>query len=127
MPSCLSRLFLRCDRSAPRRAREALGALEAIEPIRDDALLLASELVSSAVLRAGCDPQGQIELVADLVPSGVRIAVAEVDDPTSRRAPAEAEAPYLPAGLGMRLVTAIARQWGVERNGRPRLWAELAV
>lgn len=123
----LSRLFLRCDRSAPRRAREALRRLEGIDAVREDALLLTSELVSSAVLRTGCDPREAIEVVADLVPNGIRISVADV--PESRQGPrlGGSDDAYLPAGLGLRLVDAIARRWGVDSRGDAQLWAELAV
>ncbi|MBV9049313.1 MAG: ATP-binding protein [Solirubrobacterales bacterium] len=95
--------------------------LDGIDSVRDDALLVTSELVSSAVLRAGCDPREEIEVVADLLPDGVRIAVAQ-----PRPRPQLGE-PFFLAGLGLRLVEALAQAWGVEGHGQPRLWAELAV
>ncbi len=104
-----------------------MSRLHAIDAVREDALLLTSELVSSAVLRVGCNPSEEIEVVADLVPNGVRIAVADV--PASRRGSelrTSVEA-YLPPGLGLGLVEAVARRWGVDRRERARLWAELAV
>ena len=74
----LLRVLLRCDRFAPRLAREAVGGVPAIQPVRDDALLVTTELVSNAVLHAGCDPRQEIEVVAELVGQAVRITVADV-------------------------------------------------
>jgi hypothetical protein len=71
------RLRLRCDLSAPRRPRRALAGLEAIDPVRDDALLVASELATTALRRATHHAENEIELVAEVVPDGLRIAVSD--------------------------------------------------
>lgn len=124
-PSELLRCRLPCDASAPQLARHALNPLTAIEPVRDDALLIASELVTNAVLHSGCDPTDQLEVVAELTPRGVLIAVTDVgrsdSTPTGRAAYASA------GGLGLRVVEALARRWGTERRGGVRVWAELAL
>jgi anti-sigma regulatory factor (Ser/Thr protein kinase) len=124
--STVLRVLLRCDRSAPALAREAVGGLASIEHVRDDALLVTSELVSNAVLHAGCNPNDRIELVAELVPEAVRNTVVDVG--RSDRAPRVGNSADIGlGGLGLRLVEKIARRWGTDRNHLVRVWAELAV
>jgi anti-sigma regulatory factor (Ser/Thr protein kinase) len=117
---------LPCNSSAPRRVRQAMEGLDAIRPVRDDALLIASELTTNAVIHSSAARDEELELLAELVPDGVRIAVVDAcrEEPLSGPRPAgEPE----PERLGLRIVQAIARRWGTERlNGR-RLWAVLAM
>ena len=116
------RLRLRCDVFAPRRARRALEGLEAIEPVHDDALLVASELATNAVRRSARGADSEIELLAEFVPDGLRIAVTD----TCRLAPTPApEAGQI--GLGLRIVQGIARRWGAERRDGRQMWAVLAI
>jgi anti-sigma regulatory factor (Ser/Thr protein kinase) len=120
------RVLLRCDGSAPSLARRAVGDLDSIKPVRDDALLVTSELVSNAVLHAGCDPTDHIEVVAEIVPRAVRITVVDVG--RSGRAPRVGYATHLDSGgMGLRLVEKLARKWGIDRNDVLRVWAELAL
>jgi hypothetical protein len=118
------RLRLRCDVTAPRLARRALEGLEAIRPVRDDALLVASELATSAVLSSDDNPSQEIELLAELVPDGVRIAVA--DPGHSRARAADAGEPDT-TGPTSRIVRAIARRWGTDRTDGEQIWAVLAM
>jgi hypothetical protein len=117
------RLRLRRDRTAPRVARGALAGLGEIGPIHDDALLVASELATEAVLDS--DGGAEIEFVAELVPDGLRIAVS---NPISdRRAARGGARSALPDGPGMRIVRALARRWGAERADSERVWAVLGM
>jgi anti-sigma regulatory factor (Ser/Thr protein kinase) len=117
---------MRCDTSAPRLARQALERLMEIRPVRDDALLVASELTSNAVRHSGAAPAGEIELRAQLVPDGVLIEVIDEgrsgDIPHARASEAEA-----PGGFGLPVVEAISRRWGSERVRGTRVWAELRL
>jgi anti-sigma regulatory factor (Ser/Thr protein kinase) len=120
------RVVMRCDRSAPRLAREAVLSLDAIETVRDDALLLASELVSNAVLHAGCDSGDTIEMIAELEPRTLRITVVDVARPGDT--PALREGPITGiGGMGLRLVHTLAQRWGIQRGRQLKVWAELAV
>jgi anti-sigma regulatory factor (Ser/Thr protein kinase) len=124
-PELLLRCHLPCDASAPRRIRRALGALDAIEAVRDDALLVASELVTNAVVHSGCDPSEEVEVVAELIPQGLRIAVTDVGRSGSTPVPR----PHYPGpgGVGLRLVEALARRWGTQRQTGTQVWVELAL
>lgn len=120
------RVVLNCDRSAPSRAREAISRLAEAAPIHDDAVLVASELVSNAVRHSGCMPEEEIEVVAQPIERGVRIEVADAG--RSGDAPRLCRTDALqPGGLGLRLVAALAKRWGAERNDGLRVWAELAA
>jgi hypothetical protein len=120
------RVRLRCDVSAPRNARRALDGLDEIRPVHDDALLVASELATSAVMEPTVDPTSEIELLAELVPDGLRIAVTDSGrrDPTAGPTPADEDQPQR---MGLRSVQAIARRWGAERLDGQRVWAVLAM
>ena len=130
----LLRLPLTRDRGAPGRARDAVKRLQAIDPVRDDAVLVVSELVSSAVLEVygeprepgdgeprepgDGEPRETIELIATEVPHGVQLVVATQGT---------AVRPH-PAAMSASVVSAVARSWGLEWQGeRTELWAHLAV
>jgi hypothetical protein len=122
----LLRLPLTCDRGAPGRARDAVKRLQAIDPVREDAVLVVSELVSSAVLEVygeprepgDGEPRETIELIATEVAHGVQLVVATQGT---------AVRPH-PAAMSASVVGAVARSWGLEWQGeRTELWAHLAV
>jgi serine/threonine-protein kinase RsbW len=123
-PSKLLWCRLPCDSSAPQRARHALEPLAVIEPIRDDALLITSELVSNAVRHSGCDPEEELEVVAELTSEAVLIAVTDAG--RSERTPAR-RAATRDGGFGLGIVEALARRWGAERRDGLRVWAEIAL
>ena len=116
--------LLRRRSPSPRTVRRALGALDEIGPLRDDAVLVASELVTNAVLHSGCDPSEEVEFVAELVPGALRIVVTDVGRSDSTPVPQPNYAGR--GGFGLRAVAAVARRWGTERQARRLVWAEMA-
>jgi anti-sigma regulatory factor (Ser/Thr protein kinase) len=125
-PGELLRLPMRSDPSAPRLARDALRTVAAIDLVRSDAILVASELVSNAVLHAGCEPGEEIELVVEMRSNAVRLAIT--DRGCSDKAPTVRGPEYRgPGGLGLRIVETLARCWGVERRIGTLVWAELSL
>ncbi|HSO98163.1 MAG TPA: ATP-binding protein [Solirubrobacteraceae bacterium] len=112
--------------SAPRRAREALAELAEIAPVREDAMLVASELTTNAVLHSGCAADDDFELWADCSPGCLRITVLDIGrsgvDPVRRGLD-----PSRPGGMGLAVVEQVAQRWGAERDGYLRVWAELAI
>lgn len=122
----LLRLRLRCDASAPALARRALAKLTAIEPVRDDALLIVSELASNAVMHSGCLPEEEFEVRAQLVPAGLRIAVTDHGRSGTTPVRRQTNNPG-PGGMGLRVVELLSRRWGSERNSHVVVWAELAL
>jgi anti-sigma regulatory factor (Ser/Thr protein kinase) len=111
--------------TAPGRARDALRDIPELDAIRDDASLVVSELVTNAVKYSGATDGDRITL--SVFVDGDRVTI-EVHDP--------ARTDLMPqvrnlrgqevGGLGLRLVSRIARRWDTEfRNGRI-VWADLA-
>lgn len=120
------RLRVRCDLSAPRRVRRALERVDVIGPIRDDALLVASELATNALRCAQSEGGGELELVAELVPDGVRIAIGDAAEPDPKDGPRPASEVEHDR-IALAIVRAIARRWGAERLDGQRSWAVLAI
>ncbi len=113
------------DRSATRRARELVAARASCLPApqRGDAVLLASELVTNAVLH-GASPI-TLRLVA--APGKIRVEVH--DQGTALPVPRSDDARLTtPGGLGLVLVEALASYWGItRREGRAGkgVWFEM--
>jgi anti-sigma regulatory factor (Ser/Thr protein kinase) len=120
-------LVLTEEQGAAAAARQALlegnGSLPAA--VRDDVLLLVSELVSNAVLHAGAGPERPLEVQ---VLRGPRWVVVTVSD----QGPGFAWKPSPDrgnesGGWGLFLVDQIADRWGVECTASgARVWFELA-
>ncbi|MCI3269733.1 ATP-binding SpoIIE family protein phosphatase [Streptomyces cylindrosporus] len=102
------------------------GTEHLTDGLADDAVLVASELVTNAVVHAGTD----VEVVCRLEePTGA--LVLEVCDRHPSRAPrdSDAESPYETPeyGRGLRLVATLAESWGVTyRKGAKTVWARLS-
>jgi anti-sigma regulatory factor (Ser/Thr protein kinase) len=119
-------LLLTEESGAPATAREALRNGNGMLPdaIRDDVLLLVSELVTNAVRHAGAGPDRplQVQLLR-----GPRWVVVTVGD----EGPGFTWHPAPPAGnesggWGLFLVDQIADNWGVECTASgTRVWFEI--
>jgi anti-sigma regulatory factor (Ser/Thr protein kinase) len=108
----VARLFVRC-------LCEEWG----VGPVSEVAELLASELVTNAVLHA----QSAIELEASRSTTTLRVDVRDVGDSRvalePRAAPSEAE-----GGRGLSIVASLADSWGVEESGLGKsVWFTLAT
>src|ERR1700759_405416 len=64
-----------CDRDAPGTVRQALLDLESLGWVMGDVMLVASELVTNAVLHSGCLDQHRLKVRARLDGGRVRISV----------------------------------------------------
>lgn len=121
----LLRLRFRCDPSAPRLARDAIRELDGIAAVREDATLVVSELVTNAVRHSGGGSGDQLELAVERTPGGLTISVWDVGrsstSPRLRRRDAS------PGGLGLHIVAAVARSWGVDDGAGRRVWADLPI
>jgi anti-sigma regulatory factor (Ser/Thr protein kinase) len=93
-------------------ARQAVRALNGAVPasVRDDVLLLVTELVTNAV-RHGCAGRDRsLDVMLDRRPQFVRV---EVVDPGTGFAPAPSPVRGESGGWGLILVDRIADRWGV--------------
>ena len=94
--------------------------------IESTLLLLVCELVNNAVRHGGAGEDEVIELELGALDGG-RVMV-QVSDPgtgfehTPRDQPLDEE-----GGWGLVLIESMAERWGVEHDGRTRVWFELGL
>lgn len=106
------------DPAAVRAVREFVREHLGHSPRVEDALLVASELATNAVLHAGTD-----FTVAIAVGEVIRLEISDA----SVSQPAVLSSPN-GSGYGLRLVLEIADRWGVRgRDDGKTVWVELAV
>jgi anti-sigma regulatory factor (Ser/Thr protein kinase) len=117
------RLELRCDSEAPAAVREAIRALD-VGWLAGDAMLVASELVTNAVIHSGCTPSDRLEVGIQVDRDHLLISVR--DPGSSGRAARLREDDDAFGGMGLRVVEQLARHWSSERGDGHRVWAELA-
>jgi anti-sigma regulatory factor (Ser/Thr protein kinase) len=89
----------------------------------DDMMLVASELVTNAVVHADTD----LELVIDVRPEAVRIEVRDgSNDPAVKQAPSDTPKE---GGLGLAIVDTLSDRWGsdaIPGDGK-RVWCEIGT
>ncbi|MFG2005381.1 SpoIIE family protein phosphatase [Spirillospora sp. NPDC048911] len=103
--------------------RETLDAWDLPFDRVEDAVLIASELVTNAVVHAGTD----IELTCRLDPAGGDVRVEVRDLLPMRRVDAPAEAASLDGHRGLVLTHSLADSWGVTYTKTSKtVWFELA-
>jgi len=113
--------------AAAAAARRALGEGNGMlpAPIRDDVLLLVTELVTNAERHAGAGPDRPLHVQLLRGPRRVVVAVAD-QGPGFNRHPAP-QAGNEAGGWGLFLVDQIADNWGVEcTTSGTRVWFEIA-
>lgn len=113
---------LPCDAQAPGAVRHALGRSQDIGWVRGDATLVASELVTNAVLHSGCSEDQMIEVRVDVRAERLRISVR---DPGASGHEATVRSGQPVGGWGLQIVDQLAERWGSERAEGYQVWAEL--
>lgn len=122
----LASLALSVDSRAPGEARAALRAVPELDPIREDAELVISELVTNAVLHSGA-------IAGDLVIVDVMreddVVRLSVHDPGRSPTSPEVLKPDLDraGGVGLLVVSRVAERWLTERPDGLIVWAELSL
>ena len=124
-------LVLTEENGAAAAARQALRAEngELPETVRDDVLLLVSELVSNAVLHAGAGPERPLQVQLLRGPRWLVVTVADEGPGFGwhPHAAGPAEGRNGSGGWGLFLVDQIADRWGVECTASgSRVWFEIA-
>ncbi len=115
------RLALKRSAGAPREARHAvrdwLSTVACPERVREDMLLVVSELVTNAVVHAQSDP-----VVVGMFDDG-RLRLEVHDDDRSPPIVTPAAGPH--GGFGIRLVAALSDAWGwAPTESGKRVWIE---
>lgn len=119
-------LTLRCDIEAPSLVRRALDRVELSESVRDDARLVATELVGNAILHSGATCAHELHVRARLNSTLLEISVH--DPGLSDRAPkVRKRGDRSVGGLGLLIVERLSWRWGeLGLDGR-LVWAQLRV
>ena len=119
-------LELRCDPNAPSAIRHALDDLDQDGWRLGDAVLVASELVTNAVVHSGCSAEHGVSVGASLREDRLLIAV---HDPGVSGQPAQVRRgeQFRLGGWGLQIVEELAHRWGSERPDGYRVWAEFVV
>lgn len=121
----LLQLCVRCDEYAPKAVRQAISGLPEADWVLGDVMLVASELVSNAVRHSLCSED---ELLDVTISRNAGLKISVIDPGSSGREAEIANRPPEFGGLGLKVVAALAPNWGTERtDGGYRVWAELEL
>jgi two-component sensor histidine kinase len=114
------RLTVLARPEAAHAVRRELAGDDLADELRPAVALLATEVVANSVRHAGLSASDQIEVRAWIEPDHARV---EVDD---RGAGFDPEIRHRASGYGLRIIDAMASQWGAEpRNGGWTVWFEV--
>src|SRR5436190_6674054 len=125
-PLELVSLDIPCDQHAPAVVRGALAEFEDDDLSLADGMLVASELVTNAVLHSGCTADHMVSVRASVWRDRLLISVHDPGISGESAEPGRSEHRGL-GGWGLRVVEQLAQRWGSERPDGYRVWAELAV
>jgi anti-sigma regulatory factor (Ser/Thr protein kinase) len=120
----LLELDLPCDERAPATVRQALSDVPDAPWAIGDAMLVASELVTNAVLHSGCQDAHEIKVSVGIREQSLVIAVV---DPGLSGGDAQVRENPNFGGFGLQIVDQLADKWGSERTHGYRVWAEVAL
>jgi anti-sigma regulatory factor (Ser/Thr protein kinase) len=91
-----------------------------------DMTLIASELVTNAVLHSGCTEEDEIELRLERTDGHLRLSVLDPGR-SSQSARVAINEERSAGGIGLFVVEQLASRWGAERSERYRVWAEVPL
>ena len=124
-----NRLIMRFD-ARPKNVsavRRALERLDLPESLREDAQLLASELVTNAIRHGGLQPDDVIVVTTQWSGETLRVNIQGGAGPAEAVPVAGSirPAPGAQSGWGLYLVDQLASRWGTNLGGVPGYWFEL--
>jgi serine/threonine-protein kinase RsbW len=110
--------------AARRQLAEDLHQHGIDDSVVDEVALVASELIGNAIRHAA--PEGaELDVNWTVAPEDVLVSV---EDSSSELPVARSAAPDAPSGRGLRIVSALAEDWGVEPTPRgKRVWARIGL
>jgi anti-sigma regulatory factor (Ser/Thr protein kinase) len=119
-------LQVRCDEFAPAAARRALDALESFGRVIGDLRLIASELVTNAILYSGCTVEDEIAMCLERTDDHLLLSVLDPGR-SAQSARVAVDEQRASGGVGLFIVEQLASRWGADRSDRYRVWAEVAL
>jgi anti-sigma regulatory factor (Ser/Thr protein kinase) len=117
-------LVLPCDALAPSATREALEEFDELDWILGDVMLVASELVTNAVLHSGCASEDDLQVEVALDPERIKISVSDPGR-SGEVARQRTAGEFADGGWGLQVVEQLSLRWGTRREGAHQVWAEL--
>jgi anti-sigma regulatory factor (Ser/Thr protein kinase) len=115
-----------CDPGAPGTVRAAMAGLAWLGDRIDDVTLIASELVTNAVLHSGCLPEHMLAVRAYVNDERMTISVHDPGlSPLSADPSTDGDGTN--GGWGLRIVERLTARWGSQREDGYRVWAEVAL
>jgi anti-sigma regulatory factor (Ser/Thr protein kinase) len=125
-PEPILSLDLPCDPDAPGTVRAALAEMDRLRGVISDVLLVASELVTNAVVHSGCRHEHELAVRAYVNGDRMMISVHDpgLSDQVARQRMAGADGT---GGWGLQVVDRLAARWGSRRDHGYQVWAELAL
>jgi anti-sigma regulatory factor (Ser/Thr protein kinase) len=115
-----------CDSGAPGLVRAALGRMECLGAVVGDVVLVASELVTNAVLHSGCLRDHVLAVRATVCADRMTISVHD-RGLSERSALPRVDTSGAGGGWGLRIVEQLAARWGSQGDDGYRVWAEVAL
>jgi anti-sigma regulatory factor (Ser/Thr protein kinase) len=100
--------------------------LEALGRIVGDLILIASELVTNAVLYSGCTETDEIELRLEQTNGHLRLSVLDPGR-SAQSARVAIDEQRASGGMGLFVVEQLASRWEADRSECYRVWAEVAL
>lgn len=126
MATEVAQLMPECDKFAPGAVRHALAELPDLEWVLGDAMLVASELVTNAVLHSMCEEGDRLRVA--MYRDDARLRISVIDPGTSGKTARIAKDPGSWGGLGLVVVDQLAARWGSEHHDDGyEVWAEFAL
>jgi anti-sigma regulatory factor (Ser/Thr protein kinase) len=126
-----------CDRDAPGTVRQALLDLDSLGWVLGDVMLVASELVTNAVLHSGCLSQHALTVRGCLGDGQIRISVWDPglsggsaqlgDGGGGGDTDGDGDGDGRAGGWGLRIVDQLAAEWGSERGEGYLVWADMLL
>jgi Histidine kinase-, DNA gyrase B-, and HSP90-like ATPase len=118
-------LCVRCDDLAPAAVWEKMRGLHNLGSALHDAMLVASELVTTAVRHSLCAEDDFLDV---RITRDGRLLISVRDPGASGSSAQIADRPIELGGLGLKVVEQVAATWGTERrNDGYGVWAELSL
>lgn len=122
----VAHLMPECDEFAPGAVRHALAEVPDLGWVLGDAMLVASELVTNAVVHSMCSDRDLLRV--DMYRNEAYLRISVVDPGASGKTARMAEDPGAWGGLGLLVVDELAARWGSEhREDGYEVWAELEL
>jgi anti-sigma regulatory factor (Ser/Thr protein kinase) len=118
-------LSVPCDQLAPSTVRRNLAEISGMNGCLGDILLIASELVTNAVVHSHCPEDSELNVTLTSSDGSLVLCVEDPGDSGGVARVVE-NRPLGAGGLGLRIVEELSSSWGQEGGESYRVWATVS-